>query len=170
MSSLIRRAYSDPGFQRRSREPFGLMRELMDWDPFAEMRPALAAREPAFAVRFEVKEAKDAYLFKADVPGVEEKDLEITLTGNRLTVSGKRESEAREETETYFAAERSYGSFSRSFTLPEGASVDDADADLTAGVLTIVIPKKPANQPRKLSLSGIGTKVKGALGKEKAEA
>jgi HSP20 family protein len=153
-------------------EPFRLMRDLMNWDPFAEMFPTGNRFEGmTFAPRFEVKESKDAYVFKADLPGIEEKDLDITLTGNRLTVSGKREAEQRQESDTYYAYERSYGSFSRSFTLPEGADFDRCDADLKNGVLTVSVPKKPENQPKKISLRAIGEKVKGALGgKEQGQA
>ena len=67
-----------------------------------------------------MKETKDAYVFRADLPGVKDEDLEISLTGNRLTVSGHREQEKREQSETYYATERAYGSFSRTFTLPDG--------------------------------------------------
>src|SRR5262249_28171530 len=127
--------------------------------------------ETIFTPRFEVKETKDAYLFKADLPGIVDKDVDISLTGNRLTVSGKREAEKREESDTYYAYERSYGTFSRAFTLPEGADVEHADADLSHGVLTVSIPKRPEHQPRKISLKGIGEKVKGALGgKDKGQA
>jgi HSP20 family protein len=147
-----------------------IVRELMGWDPFAEMLP-VAGETLAFTPRFEVKETKDAYVFKADLPGIDEKDLDITLTGNRLTVSGKREAEAKEESDRYYAFERSYGSFTRSFTLPEGADAEHADADLKNGVLVVSISKKPEHQPRKISLKAIGEKVKGALGsKEKGQA
>src|SRR5215467_4574243 len=78
-------------------DPLRVMRELVGWDPFAEMLPATRAEIATFVPRFEVKETKDAYVFKADVPGIEEKDLELTLTGSRLTVGGMRESEARTE-------------------------------------------------------------------------
>jgi HSP20 family protein len=107
-----------------------------------------------------VKETKDAYVFKVDLPGIDEKDLEISLTGNRLTVSGKREAEQRDENDRFYAYERSYGSFSRSFTLPDGADVEDADADMKSGVLMISIPKKPEHQPRKISLKSGGDKAK----------
>ena len=172
MANLIRR--NEP--QREAMpatawEPFRLMRDLMNWDPFAEMLPAVTGEAMVFTPRFEVKETKDAYLFKADLPGIEEKDLDISLTGNRLTVSGKREAEERQESDTYYAYERTYGSFSRSFTLPDGADVDHAEAELRSGVLTLSVPKKPEHQPRKISLKGLGEKVKGALGgKEKGQA
>ena len=164
MANLIRRG-TEP--ERRELatpqttwEPLRLMRELMSWDPFAEMLPSLSAEPMVFTPRFEVKETRDAYVFKADLPGIGEKDLEISLTGNRLTVSGKREAEEREENERFYAYERSYGSFSRSFTLPDGADVEHADADLKSGVLVISIPKKPEHQPRKISLKSGGDKAK----------
>jgi len=153
-------------------DPFHTMRELMKWDPFAEMAPVLGrATETVFAPRFEVKETKNAYVFKADLPGIDEKDLDITLTGNRLTVSGKREAESQEDGDTFFTYERSYGSFSRSFTLPEGADPDHAEADLRNGVLTLSVPKHPEHQPKKISIKSLGDKVKGVLGgKEKGNA
>lgn len=153
-------------------DPFRTMRDLLNWDPFAEMSPVLGRTTDAvFTPRFEVKETKNAYVFKADLPGIDEKDLEITLTGNRLTISGKRDAERQEDGDQFFTYERSYGSFSRSFTLPEGADPDHADADLRNGVLTLSVPKHPEHQPKKISIKGLGDKVKGVLGaKEKGNA
>jgi HSP20 family protein len=126
----------------------------MHWDPFHEMAPFSPEEQPArFAPDFEVKETKEGYLFKADVPGIQEKDLEITMTGNRLTIAGKREAETEESTNTYYACERSYGSFTRSFTLPEGTGGGDRiRAELNQGVLTLLLPKKPELQPRRIEL------------------
>ena len=171
MANLIRRTET-PSETPAVWDPLRLMRDFMNWDPFAEMAPSLVRPgESMFSPRFEVKETKNAYVFKADLPGLEEKDLEITVTGSRVTVSGKREAENKDEGETYYAYERSYGSFSRSFTLPEGADADHAEADLRNGVLTLSIPKLPEHQPKKISLKGLGDKVKGVLGsKEKGTA
>jgi HSP20 family protein len=130
-------------------------RDLLRWDPFREMAPSyanFAAELPAFAPAFEVKETKDGYLFKADVPGVLDKDLEITRTGNRLTISGRRETEKEEKQDTYYACERSYGSFTRAFTLPEGIDGDHIRADLANGVLTLLVPKTPEAQPQKIAV------------------
>jgi HSP20 family protein len=175
MANITRRtegpAWVTPSWQ--TWEPLRMMRELMGWDPFAEMAPSLAAREmQAFVPTFEVKETKDAYIFKADLPGVREEDLDITVTGTRLTISGKREAEARTENERFYAYERSYGTFTRSFTLPEGVKTEEVDAELKNGVLTIRVAKAPEHQPKKVSLKGIGEKIKGALGvkEEKAKA
>jgi HSP20 family protein len=171
MGNLIRRNEQQRDVLPATWEPLRLMRDLMSWDPFAEMLPSVDGEAAVFKPRFDVKETKDEYLFRADLPGIDEKDLDISLTGNRLTVSGKREAERREQSETYYAYERSFGSFSRSFTLPDSADSDRAEADLKNGVLTISIPKRPEHQPRKISLKSIGEKVKGALGaKENGQA
>lgn len=152
---------------RRAREwdPFQRMQELMNLDPF-DLLPAWGGgreAQAAFMPAFEVKETKDAFIFKADMPGVEEKDLEVTLTGERLVVSGKREAERREEHERFYAYERSFGSFSRAFTLPEGVEAEHVRAELKSGVLTLVVPKRPEVKPRtvKIDVGGErGTEVK----------
>jgi HSP20 family protein len=119
------------------------------------MAPVFTAEttEPMFVPDIDVKETPDAYVFKADLPGIEEKDVEISMTGNRLGVRGKREEEKREERATYFACERTYGAFTRAFTLPEGVNADAVTAELKDGVLTIVVPKKPEVQPRKIEVA-----------------
>ena len=139
-------------------EPFRTMRELMNWDPFREMSPYAPNLASGFAPSFEVKESKDAYLFKADVPGVKESDLEITMTGNRLTVSGKRDAEKQEQNETYYAYERSYGSFARFFTLPDGVDSNSVHADLKEGVLSLTVRKTPEAQPKRIAVQTANTK------------
>jgi HSP20 family protein len=153
MANIIRRngGTSNVPAPVREWEPFRSLQELMGWDPFREMAP-LGWEPAAFVASFEVKETKDAYLFKADVPGMKESDIEVSLTGNRLTVQGKREAEKREENETYFACERSYGSFVRAFTVPDGVDADGMRADLKDGVLTIMLPKRPEAKPKKIPI------------------
>jgi HSP20 family protein len=138
----------------RGWDPFETMQELLGLDPF---RPLLSSGGgETFAPTFEVKETKDAYHFKADVPGIKEEDLEVSLTTNRLTVSGHRDEERREDGDRYFTYERNYGSFSRSFTLPEGVDSDSVQAELKDGVLSVTIPKKPETQPKRISLRSGG--------------
>jgi HSP20 family protein len=133
-------------------DPYRAVRDMLRWDPFREMLPFSPAAEGGFIPHFDVRESKDAYTFKADMPGVKESDLEISFTGNRLTVSGKREAEHRDEQDTYYAYERSYGTFTRAFTLPDGADPEHARAELKEGVLTLVVPKRPELQPRKITV------------------
>jgi HSP20 family protein len=139
-----------PAAAPREWDPFRVMRELMRWDPFAEMTPF--AGEAAFAPAFDVKETKDAFVFKADLPGIQEKDLEVKLNQNRLSISGKREQEKTEKSDTFYTYERSYGSFARAFTLPEGVDGDNIKAELKEGVLTLTLPKRPELQPKKIAV------------------
>ena len=112
-----------------------------------------------FVPRFDVKETKEAYVIQADLPGVKDDELEVSLSGNLLTISGKREEEHREEGESYYTIERSYGNFVRSFTMPDGVDSESVNADLKQGVLTVRIPKKPDAQPKRISI-GKGTENK----------
>jgi HSP20 family protein len=152
--NIIRRQENKPALSGASSDssPWNLMRAMLEWDPFREMMPMLSrtGREGPFTPDFDVKECGNAYVFKADLPGIQEKDVDVSFTGNRLTVSGKREEERREEKETYYSFERSCGSFSRSFTLPAGVDPEKATAALKDGVLTISVPKTPETQPRRI--------------------
>jgi HSP20 family protein len=128
-----------------------MIRELMGTDPFASMVSPVSG---TFLPDIEIKETKDSYMIAADLPGVREQDLDISVTGNRLTVSGKREEENVREDDRYFACERSYGSFSRSFVLPEGADVEKVKAELKDGVLNITVPKKAEVKSRRVEIAG----------------
>lgn len=138
---------------RRAFEPFRMMRDLLRWDPFQEIAPIYAGEVAAYAPAFDVKENKDSFIFKADLPGIKESDLELTTAGNRLTVSGKREEEKEEKDETYYAYERTFGSFSRTFTLPETADVAHVKAELKSGELTIVVPKSPGAVAKRIAVA-----------------
>jgi HSP20 family protein len=135
-----------------------MMRDLMNWDPFREMGTSVPQLATAFSPTFEVKETKDSYQFKADVPGVKDSDIEVTVTGNRLGISGKREEEKKEQNDRYYTYERSYGSFTRSFTLPEGVDLSSVQADLSAGVLTVSVKKTPEAQPKKIAVQSTAKK------------
>jgi len=155
MANLVRRENRDVARQEGSEQrwdPFRMMDTLLRWDPF-RWDNGLAARGGEFVPRFDIKETKNNYVLKADLPGVRDEDVQVSLNGNLLAVSGKREEEHRDEGEQYYAVERSYGTFSRSFALPDGIDGDNISADLKGGVLTIQIPKRPEAQPKKISLS-----------------
>jgi HSP20 family protein len=157
MANIIRRnearAVTRPTSEYPVWEPFRAMRDLMRWDPFQELEPMLG-RERMFAPRFDVTETSGTYMFKADLPGVQESDLDISLTGNQLRISGQRSEEHVEESDRSHVCERSYGTFMRSFSLPEGCDPDHAHAEMKNGVLTLTVPKKPEMQPRKITLTG----------------
>jgi HSP20 family protein len=143
-----------PMIARREWDPFRVMREMLRWDPFREMAPAMPAETLVYAPAFEVKETKESFVFKADVPGLKEQDLEVSVTGNRLSVLGKREAEKEEKTDTFYTYERSYGTFTRSFTLPDQADVEHVKAELRNGELTIVIPKAPTAVAKRVPVAG----------------
>lgn len=131
-----------------ARDPYSLARELLNWDPFFTQRPV-----SAFAPAFEVKETNDSFVLRADLPGVEEKDLDVAVHNGVLTVSGSRSAEERKEGESYALYERQYGSFSRSFALPDMADGERIDAKLMNGVLTLTIGKKAEAKPRKIAIT-----------------
>jgi HSP20 family protein len=148
MSLALRNGSTSGSQVARYRDPFSMARELLSWDPFFSARPA-----SAFAPPFEVKETNDAFVLKADLPGVAEADLDIAVHNNVLTVSGSRQSEERKEGESYALYERQFGSFSRSFALPDIADGERIEARLDRGVLTLTIVKKAEAKPRKIAFS-----------------
>jgi HSP20 family protein len=163
MANLIKRENRDvtrSASPEHRLDPFRMMDALLRWDPFRSdwggMRPSLD-----FVPHFDVKETKDAYVINADLPGVKDEELDVSLSGNLLTISGKREEEHREEGDSYYAMERSLGSFARSFTMPDGVDAENVTADLKQGVLTLRIPKKPEAQPKRIAIGKGGeTKAK----------
>ena len=147
MSLVLRNNGNGGGSATRYRDPFSMARELLSWDPFFSGRPA-----SAFSPAFEVKETTDAFILKADLPGVAESDLDISVHNNVMTVSGSRQAEERKEGESYALYERQFGSFSRSFSLPDMADGERIDAKLEHGVLTLSIGKKADAKPRKIAV------------------
>jgi HSP20 family protein len=131
-----------------ARDPYSFTRDLFfGWDPF------FGGREPsAFMPTFEVKETNETFLIKADLPGVDEKNLDINLHNGVLTVAGHRDAEERKEGEAFALYERQYGSFTRSFSLPDVADGERIEAKLDKGVLTLSIPKKAEAKPRKIAI------------------
>ena len=161
MANLIKRESRDiarAGRPEQQLDPFRMMDALLRWDPFGSDWNGFG-RSLEFVPRFDVKEIKDAYVISADLPGVKDEELNVSLSGNLLTVSGKREEEQREEGESYYAIERSQGSFARSFTMPDGVDSEGVTADLKQGVLTVRVPKKPDAQPKRIAI-GTGSETK----------
>ena len=151
--NLIRRDRRDVPAQRRPQEwsPFRMMDELFRWEPFAGLE-RMQQTGADFLPNFDVRESKDAYVVEADLPGVKEDNVEISLTGNVLQISGRREDERKEEGDQWYVVERNYGTFTRSFTLPDGADAENVKAEMKNGVLNIQIPKKAEVQPKRISI------------------
>jgi len=141
------------GGQMTEWDPMRAMRDFLRWDPFREMAPIFSGSPAGFNPNIDVTENKDSYLFKVDVPGVKKDDLEIMITGHRLQISGKRDIEHETKTDTVYTYERQHGNFVRSFTLPDGADLEHAKSELKDGVLTLVIPKQPGAQAKKIAIT-----------------
>lgn len=123
--------------------------------PFA--RPAFDV-EPLFrrelqtgvSTAMDIVEKDNAYEVTADLPGFDEKDIEVKLDNGSLCIKGERKSEKEEKKKDYHLTEREFGSFQRRFALPSGVDTDKIDARLNKGVLTVILPKKPdAQKPAK---------------------
>jgi HSP20 family protein len=100
----------------------------------------------------DIHEAENALVLSAEVPGIDEKDIEIEIEGNTLTLKGKREYEKEIKKESYHRTERSYGSFCRSFSLPNYVDQDKIKAEHDKGLLRITLPKKPELKPKKVKI------------------
>lgn len=130
--------------------PFRYMRNLFRGEPSQPMPPFRTPASLSFFPDFEVVETPQSYVFRADLPGIAKSDIDILVSGNQLTISGKREQERKEKNENCYCSERSYGAFTRSFACPQGAEMNRVTADYQNGVLTLTIPKSPESQPRKI--------------------
>jgi len=100
----------------------------------------------------DVTETEREIEITAELPGLEEKDVQINVADNVLTIRGEKKTEKEEKDKNYRMIERSYGSFSRSLELPAGADLDGIKADIAKGVLKISVPKKVSAQGRKIQV------------------
>lgn len=124
-------------------DPFAWTRQLFD------VLPNHRASED-FVPRFDIKETPEAFVLQADVPGIKQEDLDITVHGGIVSVKGARTSEEKKESESWHVTERYFGSFERRFTLPDTADSEKVEASLKDGVLRLSIGKKSQAQPRKV--------------------
>jgi HSP20 family protein len=137
------------GLDRLHNEMDRLFRSYLPAESDNEMSSSVCDWTPAV----DVKEEDDRFLIQADIPGVDPKDIEVHMDKGMLTIKGERKSEARDEHNGYKRVERVYGSFFRRFTMPDTADAENIKAESKNGVLEIVIPKKPAEQPRRIEVS-----------------
>ncbi len=102
----------------------------------------------------DVTETDDAVVVKAEVPGLEAKDVELTLVGGVLTVRGEKKEEKEEKEKNYTHREVRYGSFSRSIQLPASVDADNVKAECRKGVLTVTLPKTEKEKAKKIAVKG----------------
>lgn len=138
---------------------------LTRFDPFAEMSrlqdqlfrhnpQAPIASEFAFRPTVDIFEDESSIQLKADLAGVKPADVQIEVENNVLTVRGERKMEHEEKKKGYHRVERAYGSFSRSFALPESVDSEKIDAAFKDGVLNLTLPKRPAAQKKQIPVKG----------------
>ena len=139
------------------------------WDPFREVAalqnrvnslfrdfnegadgPLTAA---SFVPAVDVYEDTDKVVLKLEVPGIEEKDLDVRVENHTLTVKGERKFEKEEKEENFHRIERRYGSFFRAFTLPNTVDTENVNAKYNAGVLKLELKKKPEAQPKQIKVN-----------------
>ena len=102
-------------------------------------------------------EADDHFVLKADLPGLAEQDVSIEVRDNALTISGERKAEHEKRERGWYRVERSFGSFSRSLSLPEGINAEAITAEFDRGVLSVTIPKPEQRKPRRIQIGDATT-------------
>jgi HSP20 family protein len=130
---------------------FPLRRASLDIEPFWRREWALTS-----APAVDVVETDTAYEIKADLPGMDEKDVEVHLANGGLTIKGEKQEEKEEKQKDYYLHERHFGSFERSFRMPDGVDAAKIEANFKNGVLTVTLPKTVEAQaaPKKIPVNG----------------
>ena len=121
--------------------PLGLINRLAGEDLSAGWAPAV-----------DVHESEEAYVFSAELPGLDKDDVSITLEKNVLTISGERKFEDEADRDNFRRIERAYGNFSRSFTLPSQVEQNKVSAEFKNGLMKITVPKAEQAKPRKIDI------------------
>lgn len=140
---------------------------LIRWEPFRDLISLREAMDRLFEEAFvrpwgtltrwegpavDMYETENAVVVKAAIPGVDPKDVEISVTGDTLTIRGEIKKEEEVKEENYIRRERHYGSFCRSFLLPTKVVADDAEAVFENGVLTLTLPKAEEVKPKTIKV------------------
>ena len=129
--------------------------------------PGDALTTANFAPPVDVYEDEHNITLKIDVPGIDEKDIDVSIENNTLTVRGERTLEKEEKEENFQRVERQYGSFTRSFTLPNSVDLEQVSADYNKGVLKIRLAKKVEAKPKQIRVTVDGEKTLEAKGASK---
>src|SRR6202030_4785608 len=129
-------------------------------ESYSQEAPEEALTTTNFAPPVDIYEDEHTITLKLDVPGIEEKDIDVRIQDNTLTVHGERKIEKEEKEENYRRVERQYGSFTRTFTLPQTVDTENVSATYEKGVLKISLPKKAEAKPKQIKVN---------VGSEKSE-
>jgi len=136
-----------------SRE-FERMRREMDrlWDSFFERRPAKTEEEREFLPALDLAETENELVVKCEVPGLEPKDIDISLSDGMLTIKGEKKQEREEKEADYHLVERSYGAFTRSIQLPKEVQGDKINASYKNGILKVTLPKSEEAKKKEIKI------------------
>jgi len=145
---IIKRNQENPVARREFRDAFADLYNRFFDDEFFSTDLLKSGWNP----KIDVYEKDQNVIVKADIPGIDEKNLNVDLEANVLTVSGTKEEEHETKEKNYQRVERSYGSFCRSISLPEGIEADKVTADYKKGVLTVTIPRSKESETKKISV------------------
>lgn len=136
-------------------EPWSLLDQFQrTLDRMNEDRSDSTSAVTSWSPAVDIKEENDRFLLKADLPGVKPDEIDVTMEDGVLTVRGERSEEKTDEQEGYKRVERFRGSFYRRFTLPDTTDSENISAKYEHGVLELTIPKKPAVQPKRITVNG----------------
>jgi HSP20 family protein len=101
----------------------------------------------------DIYETENELVLKAELPDVDEKDIDVRVENNMLTIRGERKFESKVKEDSYLRVERAYGSFSRSFSLPNTVDTEAIKADYAKGVLTVELPKRAESKPKQVKVN-----------------
>jgi HSP20 family protein len=141
-------------------DPFRELRGLQDEMNrlFSGMNPSAPNREEmvhgAWMPNVDIYDDKDQLILEAELPGMKQDDFDISIENNVITLKGERRFEKKAEGDNYHRIERAYGTFSRSFTLPQEVSAEGATADFEDGILRVTLPKREETKARKIQVRG----------------
>ena len=147
--------------------PWRPFREMEEWERrFEDLlgRPMwrLPVEEIGWMPAVDVLEKDDKFVVKAELPGMKEEDINVSVVGDTLTIKGEKKTETEVKEEDYYRCERSYGSFYRSIPLPSTVDSAKIEASYEDGVLEVTLPKAPEVKPKKIAVSAKMKAIKAA--------
>ncbi len=153
LKSLIPIGRNRTAIGRGTNDVFGSLQREIDrlFEEFARGWPASDARSQ-LTPSMDVTETEKEFEITAELPGLEEKDVQVNVADNVLTIKGEKKAAKEEKDKNYHVYERSYGSFSRTLELPPGVNVDAIKANLSNGVLKVTVPKPAPAQVKKVDV------------------
>jgi HSP20 family protein len=138
--------------------PWRQFRELEEWerrlgDLWGQSLWRLPVEERDWMPAVDVFEKEDRFVIKAELPGMKEDDIDVSVVGDTLSIRGEKKTETEVKKEDYYRSERSYGSFYRSIPLPSNVDADKVEASFEDGVLQVTLPKSAKVKPKRIPVS-----------------